>query len=237
VYAAETLRNITQKVEHQHRKNMWRETKNVRAAIYARVSTVDQDCAIQLESLRKHVRRCDWAAAREYVEKLSGKEGNRRPELEHLLDDVRQGDIDVVLVWKLDRFGRSTLDTLNNVDTLRQYRVRFWCPTMNIDTDNSSPIGKFTLQVFAAVAELERAFILERTRAGYDAYRDDYAGGKIGRTRHSRSGKDLPVGRPRRIFNRERALDMRRAGQSVRQIASALGVGVGTIHRLISRVP
>jgi hypothetical protein len=66
---------------------------------------------------------------------------------------------------KLDRFGRSALDTLTNVKTLELHGVRFICPSMGIDTDDRSPVGKFTLTIFAAVAELERAFIVERIQA------------------------------------------------------------------------
>ena len=128
------------------------DTKSMRVAIYARVSTEDQDCEIQLTNLRAFVKRWGWPAAIEYVEKLSGKEGGKRPQLEWLLEDVRDRKVDVVLVWKMDRFGRSTLDTLTNIKTLDYYRVRFLCPTMHIDTDDRSPTGKFTLKMFAAIA-------------------------------------------------------------------------------------
>jgi putative DNA-invertase from lambdoid prophage Rac len=78
----------------------------MRAAIYARVSTEDQDCEIQLTNLRGYVKRWDWPAAAEYIEKLSGKERGKRPELDRLMSDARMKRIDVVLVWKMDRFGR-----------------------------------------------------------------------------------------------------------------------------------
>jgi DNA invertase Pin-like site-specific DNA recombinase len=198
--------------------------------LYARVSTIDQDCAIQLDNMRDLAKRHPWKTI-EYVDKLSGKEGNKRPELERLLEDVRMKRIGLVVVWKLDRFGRSTLDTLTNIRTLEQYGVRFWCPSMNIDTDDRSPVGKFTLTILAAVAELERGFILERTQAGYEAYRSDYDAGKVGKSRHSKSKKDLPVGRPRAIFDRERARKMRDEGLSFAAISKILGVGHSTVHR------
>jgi DNA invertase Pin-like site-specific DNA recombinase len=147
-----------------------------------------------LTSLLAFVERWGWQTT-EYVEKLSGKEGGKRPELDRLMLDARMKRIDVVLVWKMDRFGRSTLETLQNVKALDFHGVRFVCPTMNIDTDDRSPVGKFTLQLFAAIAELERSFILERTGAGQKAYREAFAAGKVGKTRHSKSKKDL-AGRP-----------------------------------------
>jgi putative DNA-invertase from lambdoid prophage Rac len=105
---------------------------------------------------------------------------------------------------------------------------------MNIDTDDHSPTGKFTLTIFAAIAELERSFILERTGAGQKAYREAFAAGKVGKSRHSKSGKDLPVGRPRRVVDRKRAAELQKAGLSVRQIARKFGIGRGTAHRLLT---
>lgn len=143
----------------------------MRAAIYARVSTEDQDCQLQLDNLRKYVGQSDWPAAVEYVEKLSGKEGKCRPKLEKLLADAARREFDAVLVWKMDRFGRSTLDTLSNVKELEAHGIRFVSIYDSIDTNDRSPIGKFTMTIFAAVAELERGFILERTQGGFKAYR------------------------------------------------------------------
>lgn len=205
----------------------------MKAALYARVSTVDQDCQIQLNDpatgLRPYAQRQGWEFV-EYVEKLSGKEGVRRPQLEKLLEDARLKKFDVVITWKLDRFGRSTLDTLKNIEKLDQYRVRFLCTAMNIDTDDRSPLGRFIIQILAAIAELERAFINERTITGFKAYRRDYGQGKVGTARHSKSGKDLPVGRPQKIFDRAKAKRMRANGVSWRQIEKAMGVPQSTIR-------
>jgi hypothetical protein len=70
-----------------------------------------------------------------------------------------------------------------------------------IDTDDRSPLGKFILQMLAAVAELDRAFI-KRTHTGYKSYRASFAAGRVGKSRHSKSGKDLAVGRPKKVFLR-----------------------------------
>jgi DNA invertase Pin-like site-specific DNA recombinase len=201
-------------------------------AIYARVSTEEQGLDDQLDKLREHCRRWEWEAV-EYLDKISGKEGASRPGLEQLLRDASRKEFAAVLVHKMDRFGRSTLDTLTNIRSLDQYGVRFIALQEHIDTDKASPTGKFILTIFAAVAELERSFILERTGAGLKRYRRNYAAGIVGVTCHSKSGKDLPIGRPKVVFDRQRARDMHAKGRSVASIARLLGVGVGTVHRTL----
>jgi DNA invertase Pin-like site-specific DNA recombinase len=207
----------------------------MKAAIYARVSAVHQDLDIQLAALREYVARQGWEAV-EYVEKLSGKEGNRRPQLDRLISDAQNRLFEVVIVWKMDRFGRSSLDALTNVKTLSAYGVRFLVTTMPaIDTDDRSPMGKFILQMMAAFAELERAFIIERTHGGQIAYRAAYAAGKVGagKGRRSKSEKDLPVGRPRKVFDRHKVTELARGGASIRQIAKALGLGRNVVHAFL----
>jgi DNA invertase Pin-like site-specific DNA recombinase len=207
----------------------------VKCAIYARVSAVHQDLEIQLAALRDYVTRQGWESV-EYVEKLSGKEGNARPELDRLLKDAQNQLFSVVIVWKLDRFGRSALDSLTNVQTLTAFRVRFLVTTMPaIDTDDRSPFAKLILTMFAAFAELERAFIVERTHGGQINYRASHAAGRIGGTagRHSKSGKDLPVGRPRKVFDRRKVAELAKAGASIREIAKTLGLGRSLVHEFL----
>src|ERR1019366_2259290 len=208
----------------------------MRCAIYARVSTDKQDYdETQLPDLRDFVRRWGWEhEVTEYVEKLSGKEGVRRPQLDKLMEAAKNGKLDTVVVWKLDRFGRSALDTLNNLKLLEVYHVRFVVSTMpSIDTDDRSPFGVFVRTMFAAFAELERAFIVERTQGGYKAYRRLHASGQIGKTKHSKSGKDLPVGRPKRVFDRLKMRELRAAGKSTRSIAKALHISETGVRRAL----
>jgi putative DNA-invertase from lambdoid prophage Rac len=208
------------------------------AAIYARVSAVHQDLDIQLAALREYVTRQGWEAI-EYVEKLSGKEGKRRPELERLIADAQNKKFAVVIVWKLDRFGRSALDSLTNVQTLTAYGVRFLVTTMPaIDTDDRSPFAKLILTMFAAFAELERAFIVERTHGGQISYQASHAAGRVGvgKTKHSKSGKDLPVGRPRKVFDRTQVTELAAAGASIREIAKALGLGRNLVYEFLKAV-
>jgi putative DNA-invertase from lambdoid prophage Rac len=199
------------------------------AAIYARVSTDDQRCDAQLAELRAYVARMGWSAAAEYVETASGKAGAKRPALDRLLADARLRKFDAVLVWKLDRFGRSLQHMIENVSALDRAGVRFIAVTQNIDTDARSPMGNFMMHIFGAFAEFERSLIVERVHAGVGEYRRAFGAGEVGTTRHSRSGKDLPPGRPARIFRRDRAAALRKQGKSFRAIAAELGVPVSTV--------
>jgi DNA invertase Pin-like site-specific DNA recombinase len=123
---------------------------------YARVSTGEQNLDLQLEALRKAG--CDVIR----TERASGKAGQARPVQEAILRELRAGD--TLTVWKLDRLGRSAMDLEHLVTDLDRRGVKFRAITQAIDT--SSPLGWFFFQLLAAFAELERAMIVERTKAG-----------------------------------------------------------------------
>ena len=124
---------------------------------YARVSTVDQNEARQIEALKEQ--NCEKI----FCDKLSGKDKNR-PELKRMLDYVREGD--TLIVTEFSRLARSTRDLLDIVDELMAKKVEFVSLKENIDT--STPTGKFMLTVFSALSELERATILERQKEGIE---------------------------------------------------------------------
>jgi DNA invertase Pin-like site-specific DNA recombinase len=88
--------------------------------------------------------------------------------------------------------------------------------------------------LLALLAELERGIILQRVNAGIAAYKRDHQDGRIGKERQSHSGKNLPIGRPRKVFKRDQALKLRKQGKSWRQIAAELGVSQATIRRAVS---
>lgn len=202
-------------------------TKPQIAALYVRVSTEDQKHDMQTTELKEYAGRMNWTIV-EYSDKLSGAKA-RRPGLDRLMEDARMKRFDVVLVWKMDRFGRKLRDVLANILLLDQHGVRFVSMTQGIDTDSRNPASRFMLHILAAVAELERDMILERVDAGVRQFRTAYAAGQIGKSKHTRSGKDLATGRPRRIFRRDEAIAMRGAGTSYRAIARALSVPVSTV--------
>jgi DNA invertase Pin-like site-specific DNA recombinase len=198
----------------------------ITAAIYVRVSTVDQNDDMQFTELRQYAERMGWKIV-EYAEKRSSVK--RRPVFQQMMDDARLRKIDIVLCWKLDRFARSLQQLIDNIRLLDSYGVRFICVTQSIDTDKQNPASRLMLHILGAVAEFERGIIIERVKAGVAQYRNDFESGKIGKERHSRSGRDLAPHRPKRIFRRDEALKMRKAGKSFRNIAAELGLPLSTV--------
>lgn len=192
------------------------------AAIYARVSTQDQNCEMQVRELREYVGRRGWQVVGEYVDTgWSGAKASR-PGLYRLMKDAAMRRFDAVLVWKLDRFGRSVKNCLDGIESLRGHGVRFLAVSQSIDTDESNPTARLLLHILASVAEFERELIRERVRAG------------VKNAKHR--GKKL--GRRKVVFDRSRAQEMYESGATVREIAAALQVGNGTIHRfLLSQKP
>ena len=137
-----------------------------RVAPYARVSTrdKDQDPETQLYALRNYAAQRGWEIVVEYVDQASATDLRGRTAWRDLLEHVRTGGIDLVLVTKLDRAFRSSKDTYDNLAYLDQHKVGFIATTQAIDTSTST--GKLLLGVLAAVAEFERALIVERTLEG-----------------------------------------------------------------------
>ncbi len=201
-------------------------------ACYIRVSTPDQNPELQLRELRDYATRQGWDLADAYQDVGSGSNACR-PGLDHLMEDARKGKFKVVLVWKLDRFGRSLVDCLKNIELLEGCGIRFIAVTQGLDTDHKNPASRFLLQVLGAAAEFERSLIIERVQAGQARYRQDYLSGKVGKTVHSRSGKDLPPHRPRKIFDRKKVVELNEQGFSLRQIAKKMRIGLGTVSRTL----
>src|ERR1039458_8900153 len=156
----------------------------MRVALYARVSTLNgQHPEMQLEDLREYVSRRGWEIAGEYVDEGVSGSKESRPELNHLVSDSHLRKFDIVLVWKIDRFGRSLRHLVNALADLDSYGVAFASLKDNLDL--STPSGRLTFQIIAAMAEFERELIQERVRAGLQNAR--------------RNGKQL--GRPSRVVD------------------------------------
>jgi DNA invertase Pin-like site-specific DNA recombinase len=202
-------------------------------AIYARVSTTDQDCKLQLEELRSYCERRGWKIAGEYVD--TGWSGVKaaRPQLLRLMKDAAAHKFDVVIVWKIDRFSRSIVHLNEQLATLNSAGVRFIAITQSIDTDQTNPTARLLLNILASVAEFERELIKERTAAGVASYRKAFAAGRVGAGlgRCSRSGKNRAHGRPKAVFDRQRAADLSLSGVGMRAIAKQLGVSLATVSR------
>lgn len=184
--------------------------KQLTAAIYARVSTIDQNHDMQTHEIREYVARMGWTAI-EYSEKISSIK--KRPQLDKLMADAKMRKFDVVVVWRLDRFARSLQQLLENIRQLDAAGVRFICPAQGIDTDQRNPAARLMMQMLGAFAEFERAIIVERVNAGVAEAR--------------RQGKHC--GRPKRVFRRDEARELRELGLSYGAIAKRLGLPKQTV--------
>jgi len=172
---------------------------------------------MQLIELREYASRRGWTIFREYVDQ--GVSGCResRPELNRLMTDAHQRKIDAVLVWKIDRFGRSLKHLVNSLADLSAYGVAFISLRDNLDL--SAPSGRLMFQIIGAMAEFERSLIQERVRAGL---RNAILKGKT-------------LGRPRRIVNGDQMARLREQGASFREIAKAVGASPGTVRARLVR--
>jgi DNA invertase Pin-like site-specific DNA recombinase len=189
----------------------------MRIGIYARVSTKDQSCEMQLRDLRSYCAARGFIAPAEYTDIGQSGAKDSRPELNRLMEDARKRRLDGVLVWRFDRFARSTKHLLMALEEFRSLGVQFISYQENMDS--SSPLGQAMFTIVAAVAQLERDLIRERVNAGI---RNARAAGK-------------QLGRPRRIVDRERILKMRGLGASLREISEQLGIGYGTVRKRLEK--
>jgi DNA invertase Pin-like site-specific DNA recombinase len=128
------------------------ETRPLRAAIYTRVSTADQNPELQLREIQDCATRQALEIVETYQDVASGAKAIR-PRLSRLMADARARKFDCLLVWKLDRFGRSLVDCLNNIHTLEDHGIRFIAVTQGLDTDQRNPASRFLLHVLGAAAD------------------------------------------------------------------------------------
>src|SRR4051794_19131615 len=134
-----------------------------RAALYLRVSTVDQHPETQLVDLRQMAAQRGYQIFNEYTDRLSGTK-TKRPGLDQMMADGRRGRFDVVLVWASDRIARSVKHFLEVLDELNRIGVEYVSFREQIDT--GGPLGRAIVVIIGAIAELERNLIVERGRAG-----------------------------------------------------------------------
>ena len=136
-----------------------------RVALYARVSTNNgqQDPDMQLAELREYAVRRDLVVSGEYVDHVSGSKESR-PALNKLMQDAHSRKFDIVLVWKIDRWGRSLKHLVTSLADLDAYGIAF--VSLRDGLDLSTPSGRLMMQLLGAMAEFERALIVERVKAG-----------------------------------------------------------------------
>jgi DNA invertase Pin-like site-specific DNA recombinase len=189
--------------------------KGKRVAIYGRVSTGEQSVDMQVSELTDYALNRGWLIVDQYLD--CGVSGSKesRPALNRLMNDARQRKFDILLVWKIDRFGRSLKHLVNSLAELESVGVAF--VSLRDSLDLSSPAGRLMAQLLGAISEFERSLITERVRAGI---------------RNARS-KGRRLGRPRLEVDNGRIARLRSNGASLRAISEQLGVSLGTVHRAI----
>jgi DNA invertase Pin-like site-specific DNA recombinase len=190
-----------------------------RVALYARVSTSEQAVDLQLDGLRDYARARGFSITQKYIDAGISGANAKRPALDQLLKDAHRRRFDTVLVWKLDRLGRSLSHLIRVVDQLGSLGVDL-ISLGDPGLDTTGPSGRLIFHVMGAVAEFERGLIRERTKAGVAAAR--------------RRGKRL--GRPRAYFSQAEALALLSQGRSLSATARALGMPRTTLRRRLEGV-
>jgi DNA invertase Pin-like site-specific DNA recombinase len=185
-----------------------------RAAIYARVSTFEQEPENQLQELRRYTTARGWQTT-EFVDRGISGSRDSRPALDALVKDAKRRRFDTLVVWRLDRLGRNLRHLILLLEELQALGVAFVSLAEGIDA--TTPAGRLQLHILGAIAEFERARIAERVKAGLQ--------------RAKAQGRRL--GRPRRRVPEALLAPVR--GLSVRQAAVRLGVSAATAHRWLKR--
>ena len=187
-----------------------------RVAIYARVSTHDQQTLpMQLEAMRVYAERKGWQIASTVEEIGSG--AKTRPRREELLRAARRKEIDVIVVWRLDRWGRSLVDLIATLQELTALKVGF--VSLSEALDLTTPSGRAFAGMLAVFAEFERDILRDRVKAGIAQARKD------GR----------PHGRPAKIVGKTQEIrDLARNGMSKSAIAKQLNIGRTSVRRLLT---
>lgn len=182
----------------------------MKAAIYARVSTLDQEPENQLQEVRRYIEARGWTAV-EYVDRGVSGSKDKRPALDQMLADAKRRRFDVLVCWRLDRLGRNLRHLVTMLEELHQVGVAF--VSLGEGIDCTTPAGKLQLHILAALAEFERERIRERVMAG------------LARART----QGVRLGRPKARLPIERLLAV--AGLPVEGAADQLGVSRSTVKR------
>lgn len=190
----------------------------MKAAIYARVSTRDQSPDMQLEALRQYAKQRQFEIFDEYIDHGVSGAKSKRPELDRLMTDARRRLFDAFLVWRFDRFARSTKHLTDALQEFRSLGVNFISYQEAIDT--STPMGEAMFTIIGAMAQLERDIIRERVQAGVDRAR----------------AKGKRLGRPPIYADAGEVKRLREKGVSIRKIAKRLRLSPSKVQRVLKRV-
>ena len=188
-----------------------------RAAIYLRVSTVDQHPETQLYDLRALADQRGYEIVTEYRDTICGAK-SKRPGLDQMMSDARRGRFDVVVVWAFDRMARSVRHFLEVLDDLNHLNIEFVSFRENIDT--GGPLGRAMIVIVGAIAELERNLIVERVRAGM--------------RRAKLEGRN--IGRRALELDEDAIRDQRDEGRTLRELAVDHRISTATVRKVLKRV-
>jgi DNA invertase Pin-like site-specific DNA recombinase len=185
----------------------------MRVAVYGRVSTAEQNAAMQIEELRAYCQRRQWDIVEEFID--SGVSGSKesRPALNRLLADAKRRRFDTVLVYRYDRFARSLRQLVNALAEFDALGIHF--VSLHEGVDTSTPNGRLVFGIFASIAEFERELIRGRVRSGLAAAR----------------ARGTRLGRPRVTVDAARIAALRGQGLGWKKIARKMGCGVSTVLR------
>ncbi len=205
--------------------------KVMRAAIYLRVSTSGQTVENQQRELEAAAAVRGWSITNVYADVgISGAKGrDARPQLDLMLRDAVRRKFDVVMVWAVDRLGRSLPDLVNSMKELHGAKIDLFMLQQGIDT--TTPAGKAMFGMMGVFADFERDMIRARVKAGMERAKADQDTGKV--RRDAQGNKLKPIGRPKVAAATEAAIRKRlAAGMGMLKIAAELKVGVGTVTRV-----
>lgn len=235
---------------------MAEQVKPCRVVVYARVSTNDQNCALQIAECVRYIEsQPGWVLADQYIDNgWSGAKTNR-PQLDRLMRDAKNKKFNVVCVWRLDRFGRSLIHVVSTIEHLNELKIGFISVTQGINTCRGrSPEADLQLQIIASFAQFERALIRERVIAGLEVAKS--RGVQLGRARGVYTSEELAAMREQgKVFevggrlamarknkpgqylflvNQDQVQEMKQKGLSLGAIAAQVGTSKSTVKRIIA---
>ena len=192
---------------------------NTKTAVYLRISTGKgaQKTDSQEYAIKRYCSARGWKVLEIYTDKMSGGKASR-PELDRMVQDMRAGKVARVVVYKLDRCGRSLTHLCLLIDEMNNLGVPLICVSQGIDTSENNPCAKFQLDVLKAVCEFERNLIRERVNSGLAAAR----------------AKGVRLGRPATLQRRRAdVLELRKQGKGIREISRELKMPVASVFKVL----
>lgn len=186
----------------------------MRVAIYVRVSTADQSVEMQLRDLREYAKQRGFEIFKEYSDVGISGSLDSRPALNQLMNDARKRKFRAIIVWRFDRFARSTKHLITALEEFRGLKINFISFNENIDT--SSALGEAIFTIIGAMAQLERNIIRERVVAGLE----------------NAKAKGRKLGRPQKVDPAE-ILKLRNDGSTSREIAAKLNISKRSVTRAL----